>query len=267
MHITRHLGIFSIVFLFVFSAPAARADTAAGIAWLNQTAAPSGAYESSSVATSFQGTAESLSAFGTVEQPTQPGVTAALAFLAADSYPNTENLSRLVLSNSQYGVDISSLSTTLETHQGRDGGFGELPGYGSTSLDTAFAIRALAGRASNYSILGSGLLYLIDMQNADGGFALHEGGPSSPYVSALVAEALLANSAAFNVSSQLALVRDYLIDCIDASGAISDVWQSSLALKAIAPLTTNTPAVSHATRIRPLQVFERRDPRFNRRMR
>ncbi|MBV8062184.1 MAG: hypothetical protein JOY51_01235, partial [Nevskia sp.] len=155
----------------------ARADLSSGTQWLSGTAQPNGSYSLvNDISTPFQSTAEALRTFGTLGSfpNTAP---AAAQFLAAEPYQNTENLSRLIINDVATGQDPSGATTLLMTYQdSATGGFGELPGFQPTVLDTAFALEALAlsGNLSSQSA-GYAVGFLQQQQASDGSWSETDG--------------------------------------------------------------------------------------------
>ena len=85
----------------------------------------------------------------------------------------------------------SALRATLALRQNVDGGWGLAGGFGSNPLDTALALRSLAGSA-DLSPAGAvaATQFLLAQQNADGGWGSHVDGPSRTLATVEVMEAL-----------------------------------------------------------------------------
>ena len=170
----------------------------------------------------------------------QPGVLTAQVFLDSSTYHNTENLSRLIIAKIQAGKDASGLVTELLLNQNFDGGFGELPGYGSTHLDTAMALEAISTvNGPLDQVTASAVFFLLNQQQNDGGWA--EGNnETSVYVSALVMRALWFYRDAYQG------VRDSLVGADQFlqskrninTGLWDNSFESALALIAMIPNTT-----------------------------
>ncbi|VAX00904.1 hypothetical protein MNBD_GAMMA21-2321, partial [hydrothermal vent metagenome] len=146
-----------------------------GTDWLETQTNPDGSYASpTDIAVPYQATAEVLKTFnlnGVSQQ--QAGVAAALQFINAETYHNTENLARKIITFASSNQNVNALLTELVAMQNVDGGFGELSGYHSSVLDTAFALQALnAGAFSDDIIISNAINYLERQQDSNGGFGL-----------------------------------------------------------------------------------------------
>lgn len=156
---------------FLLDLPSSWADISSGRAWLAAQSQPNGRYATTrDLATPVQASAEALRTFQTLGETTLPGILAARAYLAAEPFHTTEYLARKILMQAEAGASVTTLVTALRTHQNADGGFGDLPGYASTTLDTAFALEALAAAGDrSAATTGAAVSFLRQRQAASGG--------------------------------------------------------------------------------------------------
>jgi sugar lactone lactonase YvrE len=150
--------------LTIFFCTAAHAD------WLSDQHRGDGSIATSSdVATSFQATAEAIRTFRVLGRTADIGT--ADSYLSSQVYQGTEYLARKIVASADAGLPVPGLVAELLTHQNADGGFGELSGYNSTTLDTGFALEALtaSGNADTPSA-AYGVNYLLQKQRSDGGW-------------------------------------------------------------------------------------------------
>lgn len=213
------------------------AGLAEGIQYLNSQARADGSIASeTAVATAFQSTAESLSTLIALKETGNPIAYPGLQFLQQNFalYQNTENLSRLIIAEAEQGQINTSLLAQLQNYQNSEGGFGELPGFGSTALDTAFALQALqaTGRATTQTALNA-LIYLLNQQNDNGGWSI-SGNSSQNYVSALCLEALAPYSLSYqNVPSAISRAQTFLFSQTAGDGLWQEDFQSAKVLLAL----------------------------------
>ncbi len=162
-----------------------------GIDWLSNQTNPDGSNSlSSDIATSYQSTTEALRTYQALGELPAAGISESIGFINSETFHSTEYLSQKTIANTNVGSDVSALVAELLTHQNQDGGFGELPGYASTVLDTAFALETLAlSGNSSMTAAGYAVGYLFSMQSSDGSWR-DLGNESSVYTTALVIQAL-----------------------------------------------------------------------------
>lgn len=148
-----------------------------GVAWLQSQFQADGSFTNSNgIATDFQAESEALRALEDTGAFTASQGTSTLGLLNAETYNNTENLSRKILASIETAQSTSTLVTSLLTNQNLDGSFGELPGYQSTSFDTGYALMALnAAGQGNTDAAHNAALYLVNHQGADGSWSDWQG--------------------------------------------------------------------------------------------
>ena len=230
MSIGRIFTTFSAVFIYC-----SLTTVSASTAWLAAQQQPSGAVVGvNDVATELQSTSEALTTLQILSS--EANLSGARAFVNADDFPSTEHLSRKVGVAVAASVPSTTLVGELLTHQNADGGFGELPGYQSTPLDTAFALTALyrAGQITTPQNLAA-LTYLISTQSAAGSWSL-DNSEASVYVTAYALEALWPFRQRLpSVVTSAARARTYLLSQVQSDGLWSSDFESALALIALAP--------------------------------
>jgi len=213
-----------------------------GLDWLTAQADSGSITTAADVATAYQSTAEALNTFHVLSETPPPETQNALQFINTESYRNTENIARQIIANLDAGNDVSVLVNELIASQNDNGGFGELSGYNSTVLDTAFALTALMKAGINSAnVMGAAIAFLLtENQHPDGGFALDGANESSVYVSALTSYALQQFLFTYNVSANVDAVNNYLFQSQLANEGWETDWETALALLAVVPVTTDT---------------------------
>lgn len=222
------------------------AHAVTGQAWLSTQSQLSGSYSSSAdIATELQSTSESLRAFTVTGETTNPDITAAAQFIEAENYLSTEYLARQIISRLDQGLDATALVATLITHQNPDGGFGEMPGYESTRLDTAFALEALVSAGEGASAeSGLAIGYLIDRQSADGSWADGTNEPTV-YTTAIVSKALAPLVTSYTeLPAVLTQAKNFLMSQMDVSGSWGESFLDALAILAIVAIDNDSTAIS-----------------------
>ena len=203
--------------------------------WLLNQQQPDGAIAGTKdISTHMQSTAEALTTLRVLGAGAN--LNSAQFFLNADTYPSTEHLSRKVGAAVAASAPTPLLIAELLTHQNADGGFGELPGYHSTPLDTAFVLTALvgAGQITTSQNLAA-ITYLISTQTSGGGWSLGAN-ESSVYVSSYVLEALWPFRQRLpSVVTSAARAKAYLLSQVQANALWGSDFESALALIALAP--------------------------------
>ncbi|NOX26605.1 MAG: DUF1194 domain-containing protein [Gammaproteobacteria bacterium] len=207
-----------------------------GTDWLETQLTSNGSFQNpNDIALPIQSTSETLRAFAFSTPPTTIDLTSSLQFVNDAAFDNTENLTRKIIANIDAGNDVSALITQLLTHQNRDGGFGELPGYDSTTLDTAFAAEAFAlANQARSSAAGFAVGYLQTTQQSNGGWALGDNN-SSIYVSALALNAISQYRNVFSLGNNIDQARTYLLGRRNINNLWGEVFESALSLIAIVP--------------------------------
>lgn len=239
----------AVAFLsFLMFSLSARADVGSGVQWLASTAQSNGSYAlSSDISTPLQSSAETLRAFNTLNV-NAAGAPAALQFLAAETYQNTENLSRLIIAGVQNNQDVSALVGLLLANQDSSGGFGELPGYQPTVLDSAFALEALALSGNLSSQAGGYAVGYLQQQQASDGSWTDGDNPPSVYLSALCLNALQQYAAVYNIKATLQGGSNFLLSARQSDGLWGQDFLSGESLIALLQtLSDATPVQSSVT--------------------
>ncbi|MGR9053791.1 MAG: carboxypeptidase regulatory-like domain-containing protein, partial [Gammaproteobacteria bacterium] len=233
---TTVIRVFIIGWLMTWAFPST-AGISEGIQYLSSQAQTDGRIVSGvSIATSYQNTSEALTTLidlnGSEQQTWFPG----LQFLQQefDAFQNTENLSRLIIAKAEQGQINTVLIGQLQSYQNSDGGFGEFPGYGSTALDTAFALKAfeLTGRSTTQTALQA-LSYLLNVQNGNGGWSVSSNASQS-YVTALCLEALSPYALSYqDVPAAVSQGETFLFSQQAVDGLWLEDFQSAVVLHAL----------------------------------
>ena len=221
-----------------------------GVNWLSSEANIDGSYAiDTDVSTAYQATAETLRTLQATGNGNDPSIPAALSYLSNEPFHSTEYLSRQIISQFEAGNAVTALVDELLVHQNRDGGFGELPGFDSTALDTSFALEAL-GKAGTVNSQQAGLAisYLLSQQNADGSWSLEDNEPEL----SVTAQALISLQAyifTFDVSGSVQSSRDYLLAQQTTSGDWGNDRDTAKSLLAILPVTSDATVFADAITI------------------
>ncbi|MDT8282667.1 MAG: carboxypeptidase regulatory-like domain-containing protein [Gammaproteobacteria bacterium] len=213
------------------------AGTTEAISYLSNQQQTNGSYVSpDSISTDFQSTSETIRTFNFTGESNQPGISSAHIFLNATETRNTEYLSRLLVLAAQAGENTQVLVAELLQHQNNDGGFGDLGGFDSAVLDTAFALEAIALSGQQPAGLANTVAYLLARQTAEGAWADGSNEPSV-YLSALAMRALWHYRAVFSdVTTALANAQNFLLSKRNAAtGLWFETHESALALIALVP--------------------------------
>ncbi|MGB5584093.1 MAG: carboxypeptidase-like regulatory domain-containing protein [Gammaproteobacteria bacterium] len=228
--------------LLVVSFISQTAYSSPAIDWILSTQKADGSYVlANDIATATQSTSEALLAFAALEEVTDAGIPLAVKYVTAEAYLNTENLSRVITANHLVGTDVSVLLAQLERYQNFDGGFGELPDYHSTPLDTAFALIAMAAvDYDDIDVVDAAISYLINHQQADGSFILSDNNESSYYITALCSIALHRYHFLFDVTAELQAANEYLLSQQIPGAGWGTSWETAVALHSIALATTDS---------------------------
>jgi len=201
-------------------------DSSKGVSWLAAQVASDGSLssEGNSIATAMQAREEALLTLRKL------GSTAGAlsSAVAAETDGNVEYISRRVLAANAAGQSTAADAATLLNLQNPDSGWGSAAGYQSDSLDTAFALQALAVAGTSFSA-GNSLSYLTSAALTDGGWGV---GQSSVYVTANV---LLAASAWSSQTTSLASnAASWLLATRNSAQEYGNVFDDALALNALA---------------------------------
>lgn len=188
-------------------------------------------------ATAMQATSEAVRTLRMLGRSNE--VAAAELFIASEQYPGTEYLARRIVAVSESGSAVPpSLLNELFLRQNVDGGFGEHLGYESNPVDTAFALAAIiaANQPANTST-GYAIGYLQQQQTASGAYTGADRSVST-HATAVVLQAIWGVRNRFNVASQIAAARAYLLNQRDLSALWGETHISAMSLVALAPLQT-----------------------------
>lgn len=196
-------------------------------------------FTNSSYVTKFQALSQVIESSKTIYLELNPTFEEnALEYIYSYEHNNTEFLSRKITIASLYAKDSTSLVQVLLSSQNRDGGFGELFGYSSTVIDTAFALKALVNTNSNGSQITNAVNYLTSSQNDDGSWSDEING-NNIYLSAIVMHSLWLVRDKYNISSTLQAAKHYIESQSDSNGLWDKHFQSAVSLIAIAPMLSD----------------------------
>ncbi|HEX5340611.1 MAG TPA: hypothetical protein VFX47_06995, partial [Gammaproteobacteria bacterium] len=185
------LAMFLWVSQDALAATSLSSATSAGTQWLQAQVQTDGSVANAAgIATNMQAESEALESLTSLNAAGSAPLSLTLGLVNAETYDNTENLSRKIVANTELGGSSSALLTALLANQGRNGGFGELSGYQSTSFDTAFALKALnAAGQGDSDAAHQAIFYLLNRMATNGSWSDWPGIGTS-YSTALVIQAL-----------------------------------------------------------------------------
>lgn len=124
----------------------------------------------------------------------------------------------------------------LEGMQNFDAGFGELLGYQSTVLDTAYGLEALFYADKSTTLLVSeSIAYLLNRQAADGSWS-DGSNTSSIFITATVTATLEKYRNVYSLNDALIRATDYLLLQRGIFGEIGNIFETALSVIAIAPM-------------------------------
>lgn len=237
-----------LIVLSLFT-PLAGANPAA-LTWLDAQLQGGGSYERpSDIATPVQATAETLRTLHVLDSVHTPR-SASLAFLDASSgQPITEYLARTLIAHSEAGTPAGDMLVALEANQNPDGGFGGSPGMFSTVLDTAFALEALAKMSSSHTaVISAAVNYLRAQQNTDGSYTQNRYAQGARYITASALMALHVHRLRYDLAQPIGKAVNFLLSNQDANGGWGSDFETSWALLALIPATTDAAPLANAAK-------------------
>ncbi len=204
--------------------------------YLADSAQPAGTILSAGdTATAYQATTEALHTLAVLGE-TPAAVDSGLAWLAETAPETTESLARRVTVSALHGIALAGDADALLAHQNRDGGFGALPGFGSTSWDTAIALNALGmADLTGEPEAVAAMQYLLAQQSAAGGWPLGVQ-VDHPYTTARALHALWYFRHRYAITEPLERAKTLLLAQRQADGQWQEVPLTALALEAVLPL-------------------------------
>ena len=217
------------------------------VEWLGSQTNPDGSNSlATDIATSYQSTAESVRAYLDTENLPSTGISESLNFINSDTFHSTEYLSRKIIINAKSGSDVTALVDELIMHQNVDGGFGELPGYFSAAIDTAFALEAIAaaGQLHHHSI-GLAVSYLAQSQTDSGAWSLAFGSEGSVLPTAQVLGALSYFRSVFNLNAILSAGQNYLLSRRLADAGWGELYITAQVVSALTRIAPDTSILSN----------------------
>jgi len=210
-----------------------------GLLWLDASLNPDGSYAlDSDISTPEQSTDEVINVINLLS--TNSDINPPITYINENTYNNSEYLSRKIIANQVTGNTVNLLVNELVLMQNYDGGFGELTGYDSTSLDTSFALKALSKVGfTDTDVIESAISYLIRKQLTDGGFPVKLPNESAVYVTANVSMALQNYMLDYDLGAVIAGANNFILAQQNLGGSWDSDWETAIALLAIIPATTD----------------------------
>ncbi len=237
---------------------AASPEVDRAITWLQAQPQADGtlAGEAASIATPLQSRAELLVAL--TQLATAPAAVGDAVAREAESA--TEYSARKIIALAPLGYDVSGSLASLLSARNTDGGFGTAAsGYGSTPLDTSFALLALkSAGSSDTTTIGSAISYLLSSQAPDGSYGIND--QAAIYVTATALVALRAHADVFSVNAAIANARSWLT-AQQSGGGYQTAFDDALAAIAIAGASSDS--TSYASLQEALKNLQSADGSWN----
>lgn len=173
-----------------------------------------------------------------------------LQWLSAANSLNVDCLSRRIEALSASGQDVQALVGELISRQNADGGWGSNDSYRSTSIDTAFALRALIGiQYADQNIVSKSVDYLIPRQNPDGGWGFYQD-DGNVFMTATVLGVLQKLPNTISVAAAIDKAKTYILAHQNADGGFgsspSTVYETALSSLALKGVTTDNTILGNA---------------------
>ena len=143
----------------------------------------------------------------------------------------TEMLSRKIALENSTLIKQQVLSK-LTSYQNQNGGFGELEGYDSTVIDTAFALQAYGKMQFYGENVEASISYLLTMQNSDGSWSDGRNN-SSIYVTANVLNALAYYQTNYSIETNIKKAQTFLLSQQKSNGAIGEIFETALSTNSL----------------------------------
>lgn len=176
-----------------------------GLIWLRGQQQNDGSWRDKE-ATRFRDTTMALDTLSAIDVAFTGELNALTWLEGAAGYPNVDYLARYASMRYRLGLSSDAQLMQLMARQNGDGGWGLGDGYGSTALDTALVLRALASSGGAYAgAIDQAVGFLAARQNPDGGWSGADGGPSRTGVTVTVLQALKAAQQESRVDMALSL--------------------------------------------------------------
>lgn len=243
--------VFVLSFITCFSRVAYAQSPAVdnGIAWLRESQNVDGDW-GTDPDYALVDTSEVLETFSSLSI-TDPSYSNGISWISSQSFASVDYLSRIIMTLSDSGDDVSADVDSLVDMQNVDGGFGGGEDAGSMILDTAHALRALkAVYYSDINIISYAIGYLLNVQNVDGGWGFYQGDDSNAYATALILKTLSEYKTVFDLSDEINNAVGYLLTKQNTDGGFgsspSTVYETALAFDALIGTITDETVLGNA---------------------
>lgn len=221
------------IFIFcVLTISLSSASVEDGVDWLTQhTTTQADIEENTHISTPLQSINE---AFSTLCDLNESYGSIALPVLESNT---TEELSRIIIMKELVSQDSDLFVAQLLMHQNKDGGFGELEGYDSTVLDTAFAIRALVNSSTESDSARKAVEFIKRKQHSNGAWVDHLES-DTVYITMLALNALYVARQNNSVKDNLIFGRGYLLEHRDSTDLWGENYLDAFGLTVLLPLVS-----------------------------
>jgi len=192
---------------------------------------------SSSEVRSLHATTEALRALQTVDRA-PASRSAAADLLEVEPVRDTDDRARrlgvLAAEGREATADLIAEALVATARPG--GGWGLLPGFGRTPLDTALALRALAGQSADELLAFNALNRLLALQRDDGGWPCVDEGDSEIYCTSHVLRALVPFRDLFFLDPEIDAGARFLRDQFEPAGHFGPAGPDAVIHTALASL-------------------------------
>lgn len=228
----------SIVFgglSLLLSISLAHADIAAGLQWLQARDSATGVHRDTDLANAADTNAEAFITVALLSESARLPGTVALAVDESDE--TLLSVARLARNRLDLGQSAATQLETLLAAQQSDGGFPAVSGLQSEPLTTAWVLSALdrAGRGGQTEATRA-LGYVIDVQQADGGWLAAPSNASHVVPTAQVVQVLHAYRNRFVLTQPIAKALTFLQAAQQASHSFGETFETAYALDAFVVL-------------------------------
>jgi prenyltransferase beta subunit len=219
-----------------------------GLSWLLASQNPDGSWS--------QGERKYLDTYSVIEallylNADDTVIARGVSWLSNQNAENSDDLTHKIILLSSAGEDTSSDLQALVGLMRGDNGWGAGRDFSSEIIDTTLALCAL--KSAGYpeqELINSAMWYLIELQNADGGWGFHARADSNIYMTAIVSSTLQQFPGSAFIAGTINNATDYLLTKQNTDGGFgsspSTAFESALAYMALAGEITDETVLGNA---------------------
>ena len=214
-----------------------------GLNYLTATQSADGSWTSGDETTLT--TAEAIIALKLLNQTNTTNYTNALSWLQSQSLETTNHLAGRIYILAAGGSDSTTLISYLDELVLAWGGYDD---FTVDNLDTASALQALkAINYGNQTTIQSAISYLLNHQNADGGWGFDNGDVSNLYMTVIVSRTLQLFSQTSAMATAVNKATSFIIAYQNSDGGFgSSIYETALAYIALVAVTTDNTVLGKA---------------------